>query len=138
MKIIAIDPGGTTGVAGYEDSLFYTGEVGAWETAVDYVLALEPDIVVCESFHITAQTLKVARSYDALYMIGTLKYELPKRGIELVMQTPSERQFATPKKLAAVGWKVKGDHATQATRHLLTYLFKTGRITALELSLGDC
>ena len=137
--VVAVDPGGTTGVAVWSrDAVLVYAQCDDWQQAVDYVLATHPDVIVCESFHITTQTAKKSRSYDALYMIGALLYECNKRGVPLTLQAPSERQFATPKKLAAIGWQPRGDHATQAARHLLTYLFKTGEITAMELHLGDC
>lgn len=141
MKIIAVDPGGTTGMAHWSDTAALPGlqwweQIDRWQSAVDQILLRKPDVVVCESYHITARTLKLARSYDALYMIGALEHYAHLGHFKLDMQPPSARTFATPKKLERLGWRPTGDHATQATRHLVVWLFEHGMITVEELS-GD-
>lgn len=137
MRIIAVDPGGTTGWAEWEaGKLTAFGQGEDWQATTTFLLSREPDILVVESFHITTETAKKARSYDALYMIGALGYEASLRGIRMAMQAPSMRMFATPKKLEAMGWKPRGDHAIQATRHLLTFLFDD-HIIGPEAFRGD-
>ena len=140
VRVIAVDPGGTTGYAEWdsERGLIAFGQIDEWMTACSLLLDRHPDVIVCESFRITVETAKKARSYDALYQLGVFKYECAKLGIAYDVQAPGDRMFATPKKLATMGWEPKGDHAKSATMHLLTWLFNNGHITPLELSLGDC
>ena len=142
MRILAIDPGGTTGWALWDDdsrAVTY-GHVVGWENAVDSIVdaCSEPTQLVCESYAITAQTLKLARCYDSLYIIGCL-YHLAHTdpNISLYMQTPSQaKSFGTNTKLERLGGGVKNGHAVDAARHLLVWLFENGRIEAKELS-GD-
>jgi len=144
--IIAIDPGGTTGFATWQDGFKAYGTFKHWRDCAakleeNIQLAQEEQyelVIVYETFSITQRTIKVARSYDALYLIGTIQYlSYNAPYITAVGQTPSEgKGFGTDKKLDRLGWDVKNAHAKDAARHLLVWLFNNGMIGVEELS-GD-
>lgn len=130
MRIIAVDPGSTTGYAIHDSKYhrFMSEQAPAYLALTRVKHALDHDIpqtdlVVCESFHISAQTLKKTRagSMDAIETIGALRYICRTRGIPFETQTPAERAFATNARLKQLGWRnpTPGGHADDAARHLL-------------------
>lgn len=145
MKILAFDPGGTTGVCGWHD---LAGIVMQQQLdIVNHHLALwtlleavKPDIVVYERFDFRQGKTKidmVAREY-----IGVIKlWQQQQPGVTLVPQTAAfGKGFWTNEKLKAARLYVPGSpHAMDATRHMLQYLtFKANDQTYLHmLTYGD-
>lgn len=86
------------------------------------------DLIVIEDFRISTATVKKTRQYDALYIIGALRYIAWKAGVNLEMHLPHEREFATNARLKEMGWRniTEGGHADDATRHLLVTLVRQG------------
>lgn len=139
MNIMTVDPGKMTGWAMYttEVDSFSSGQAPWFEHLQwfeDVYRAF--DVVVCESFVITAATIKKSRQNWSLEAIGTMKYLLAKQGRELVLQSPGEAKgFATPEKLKKVGWWLPGkDHAQDAARHMLTYVVRNSREIGFDLN----
>lgn len=149
MRIIAIDPGGTTGVATWGDDglaasqdtpdevLDYLADALAGRFAEDG----RPGLVVCESFTISGATLKMSRggSNTALETIGAARYLCRRAGVEFRLQSPAEAKgFSTDEKLRRIGW-LPGlpDHARDAARHLLLACVKCGLISAEEVMPPD-
>ncbi len=141
--MIAVDPGGTTGLVRWQDvtDSFEVHQL-SWEDTVRKVhgwllWADEADYfqttIVCERYTITMQTLKKSRQYEALYCIGgLLTLALLHEGIDFVLQTPAEAKgLAQDQALKNLGWydAVRGqEHARDALRHLVLFLVKTGRM----------
>jgi hypothetical protein len=136
MRIVAADPGGTTGVAVYDSAVgqesFQSFELPTWEAvhALDRMLdrlhtplAEWVDLLVCESFIISEGTLKKTRagSYAALESIGALRYLAQKHIIPFELQEPVAKGIATTERLKILGWHrpSKGGHQNDAARHLL-------------------
>ena len=133
MNVLAIDPGGVTGIAFYQDGI-YTGEevpngfdgmAHALSTAFSPLLPL--DAVVIESFTINAGTHKKDPGMfaDTTAIIGAVRYVASVYGIPVKMQTPAKaKAFATDDKLRRLGWydSTPGGHRNDAARHLLTFL----------------
>jgi len=90
--------------------------------------------VVCESYIVTANTLKKSRQNWSLEGIGVFRYLARTSDAEFTLQSPADaKTFATDEKLKAMGWHVPGrDHANDASRHLLLYCLKR-RIIPLTL-----
>lgn len=143
VTIVAIDPGGTTGIALLDsyagfDSFQVEGSFEEQANALKYQLtALAPDVVVCESFIITPNTGKLSsdeQKYYPLMLIGIIRCWCDTYELEYVAQTPSQRKFATDDKLKRLGWytPTKGGHANDAARHLLTYLANTNHKETLR------
>lgn len=128
MKVLAIDPGLTTGIATWED-----GEFTSLSMTIEqfYNLAHKmidwADVVVFESYTITLQTLKKSRGENwSLELIGIIRYLADRYEKPILPQAPSDAMgFASNKKLRALDWYTPGpDHPNDAARHLLLYLDK--------------
>lgn len=146
-RLLAVDPGGTTGLAsvGWYDNGdpcdFTSNEkpkpYEAWLQGLEgVILQVPPDAIVCERFTITSQTLTKAREYDALYIIGTLKYLCAREGITFALQSPSDaKRFCSDDRLKKIGWwkSTAGGHANDAARHAFLYSAKAGRINPVEV-----
>lgn len=130
MRILALDPGGTTGWTSYDDD---GGKVPAWGWGqleeedhhvqlYDLLDRQQPDVVVCERFtyrpHLPHAVL-ISRDY-----IGVATLWCKQNGVEIVMQMPAHAKgLWDDKKLKAVNlYQVNKRHANDATRHLLYYL----------------
>lgn len=136
--IVALDPGGTTGLAGLDGPTFWTAQLGPME-ACDWLWANQARLtaLVIESFVITQQTIRKARERAPMDVIGFVVWLAHHLGVPLTFQTPAEaKRFGTDEKLARVGWRVPGDHARDAARHLLLYGVKTGTINAKDVLHG--
>ncbi len=147
-QVIAVDPGGTTGLVRWQDVTdIYEAHQLTWEDTVRLVHgwlvhADEADFfqttIVVERYTITMQTLKKSRQYEALYCIGgLLTLALLHEGVDVVLQTPAEAKgLASDDTLRRLGWydAVRGkEHARDALRHLVLFLVKTGRMNPSRL-----
>jgi len=135
VKIIAVDPGATTGVAWTDFS-----EEGIPELNTSMPKGFEAactlferfggspyrsnfDLLVIERFSITAKTVTKTRegSNLAIELIGVAKWVALQCGLKVEEQSPADaKNFASDAKLRKIGWYTPGpDHARDATRHLL-------------------
>ncbi len=127
MKIFSVDPGMGTGWAFWDDGLLASfGETDheQFSKDIDQWFA-RLDVVVCEDYIITPQTLKKTRQLYSLHLIGFLKYRCLAVGTEFVLQKPGDaKRFADDDKLKLLDWwhPTKDGHQNDAIRHLLTYL----------------
>lgn len=143
MNVLAIDPGGTTGLATWRG-----GGFKSWQRPFDEALAMchqiialegAVDLVVCEGIAITAATLRKTRNVqDAIEYIGVVRYLSKCYGKEFVIQMPADKGFGTDSKLRHVGWwnGTTGGHANDAARHLLKLLADRREGPVLELLRG--
>ena len=131
MNVLAIDPGGVTGVALYHANTYTGTEVpDGFNGMVDYLMLFDAsrlDAVVVESFTINAGTHKKDPGMfaDTTAIIGAVRYVASVYGIPVKMQTPAKaKAFATDDKLRRLGWydSTPGGHRNDAARHLLTFL----------------
>lgn len=138
MRIIAVDPGGTTGLARVDTedlTTFASFEQPPLEAIATVELLTSSgtvDLVVMEDFRISQQTIKKTRQYDALWSIGAIRYLAWRDGIPVEMRTPGERDFATNARLKEMGWRnpSNGGHRDDASRHLLVTLVRRGDVAA--------
>ena len=138
MNILTADPGKMTGWAMYitETDDFSSGQLPWFEHLEWFEKVYRSfDVVISESFVITAATLKKSRQSWSLEAIGAMRYMLEKQGRNLVLQSPGEAKgFATPEKLKKVGWWLPGnDHAQDAARHMLTYVVRNSHEIGFDL-----
>ena len=133
---VAIDPGGTTGLAWliWEDGewLFGSDQIGdRYETEwwVDRTVGIttRDTTVIIERWDVRANTHQLTNQDDPRYIIGWVDgFCHFQPHVTYVEQTPAQaKRFGDDLKLKRMGWYVKGeDHARDAARHLLTYLAK--------------
>lgn len=133
--IMAVDPGGTTGVAWlvkivdahgvhYE---FGSAEVpdGRFGFIEQFHRLAEVHVIerlIVEDFIINSGTVKKTQQVDPWRLVGYLEGWAHQHGVPLVLQTPSTAKgFGSDEKLKFLGWHrpSKGGHANDAARHLL-------------------
>jgi hypothetical protein len=144
MRIMGIDPGGTSGVAIIEvpwDETRYIPEptahvmdtqiVSSWgpdnESVGRQISRIirdyQPDLIAVEQFTITQRTVRHTRQPDALWIIGGVRFLADIAGIPVHLQ-PSSLAKTTwdADRLTTTGWAkvVKQKHARDALRHALT------------------
>ena len=128
-RMIAIDPGKTTGVAVWsgdvhadqdEDWLRCCHRLEAWLAAWS-----GPTVVVIERFIINVNTVGNSQAPWSLELIGVARYLAHKYGADYVLQTPADaKNFMKDERLKKLGWHRKGKvHANDALRHLGLYVF---------------
>jgi hypothetical protein len=136
VRIVAVDPGGATGLARYDSEtdalealqlppleacawVEQSLSTGTWDACPPGAGA---DLVVAEFFTISGGTLKKSRggSYDALHTFGAVKYLAWRAGVEFASQRPAEAMgLVSDGVLRAMGMYVTGDHARDAVRHVV-------------------
>ena len=129
MRLLAIDPGHTTGIA-YKDfsydqkptTYMPVGFSACTRMISDLMLGF-PDLVIVERFTINLATTKKSRggSNEAIELIGVTRYFCEFYGSEMAQQSPADaKNFCSDEKLKRLGWYVPGpDHARDALRHLV-------------------
>lgn len=138
MKVLAVDPGGSTGMALYQGNGEMIEHYEAWAepepmraitVARNAMRGGDADVIVCESFTIGAGTLKKSRAGTSvtIEMIGALRWLTHFTGKAFVLQPPADAvRFSSDEKLKRLGWWSYNDHARSATRHLVLYLARSG------------
>lgn len=142
MRILALDPGGSTGWTTYDDESgaddlwrhgVFTGQhhLALWE----FLNETQWDVVIYERFQYQRRELDkgVSLVLDSVQYIGVTElwharvvdaYEYYKP--TLVCQTPAQaKNLWTDDKLKKVGLWTTSPHSRDATRHLLYYLTVT-------------
>lgn len=138
MRILAVDPGKTTGLAIRSgDDKPATWQLPV-EDAVDMCeeyLTLQPrTLVVCESF-IPRPGAKTWQP-DAVETIGVLRTLCRWHGHVFELQSPADaKRFSTDAKLKKVGWykSTRGGHVNDALRHMLLGAVRHNIIAAEDL-----
>lgn len=121
---IALDPGGTSGVAIYRNGEFNSMELAYpfWEQSLlihSFLIDPSLDKVIYEKYTITQHTAKLSQQPEALMLIGVIEFLAHDK---CVPQMPSAaKSFCPDAALKAVGWwnPTVGGHANDASRHLL-------------------
>ena len=146
MNVLAVDPGKTTGIAtwyGERHLAFAVPREVAERTVHQWLMDCpkgEDNLLVFESFTITAQTLKKSRDgQEAIEFIGVGRYLARLASVAFETQSPSDAfSFSTREKLKALGWKTPGpgDHSRSASQHLLLALVRHQAIDLAALARG--
>ena len=111
---LAVDPGGTTGLAWIIDGIFDSGQLAGGRDAFaeyfEWAQAMQLTHIICEDFIITGQTAKKTPQPDALRIIGYLELWAQVRKVPFTLQTPSQAKgFSTDAKLKALGFDSNRD-----------------------------
>lgn len=127
LRILGIDPGGTTGLASWNDGTWdvrqlpadevpaYTREWISWPWA-------EELHVVCERFVPSARAMTFQP--DALELIGYTKYLCKEKGISFTLQSPATAKTLFPNPLLkTIGAYTKSTpHGLDAARHVALWM----------------
>lgn len=131
-KVVAVDPGKTTGIAAWNGVMMHSWEVpGGVLSGVRAVRHLldENTVLVYEKFEILASTVRtdLTDAYTTLYINGGLLVAAADAGCRVREHRPKDKAFGSDRTLRAVGWYTReGDgHANDAARHLLKFLTDT-------------
>jgi len=141
MKILAFDPGGTTGVCfsntqnlKFDYSKKYFNSIVQWtDNVIDFLPLKEcieettPDLVVVESFKLYPwkAKAKIWDDFEEVQKIGAIKLTCLANNIELVLQGANQKKFFKDKKLKEFNlYKNKTPHERDAIRHNLIYIMK--------------
>lgn len=137
MKILSLDPGGTTGVAflSFDETSVELEKVeqvkGGLEGFIAWYLELDTpiDIIVCESF--TLRPGVHGADLSPTYVIGAL--EALARGKEIVYQEPKLKPLCDDTRLKKMAFFQTGlRHANDAVRHGIIYLRNKKHMPTLE------
>lgn len=139
MIILALDPGGTTGMSvcnyvddGVDDFVgeWRFGQIGPqphhealWTLMADLCIPGIELRIVCESFEYRNNS-RAGLVLDSVEYIGIVKLFVARYGVPLTMQTASMgKGFTKDQNIKKLGlWQSGKKHANDATRHLLYYL----------------
>jgi len=155
FRVIALDPGGTTGWATYSaqtssyistagkqylyaDEEWACGQIGPEEHHLDLYEFLElqhihDTVVVCESFEYRNYRHRDNLNLMSKEYIGVTKLFGQERDVPVVFQTAgAAKPFVTDQKLKKMGlWYPGQKHAMDAMRHLVFHLVNKNRRTDL-------
>lgn len=128
-KVMAIDPGKTTGVAKY-DLLTRTKDAEQFTDTALLLKALQayqPDVVVMETFRPRPDKALAICGQDvyASEVIGAVKAFCESSAITVVMQQPAVKNTVRQKLLEYCGlWRITKSlpHARDAIKHLVAYV----------------
>lgn len=133
-RIIALDPGGTTGWALYDvdsdnNEKWTCGQIGPHEHHDELFSHLErlhvqSFTVVCESFEFRQNAQRNNLNLMSKEYIGIVKLFGQQRNVPVVFQTAGQaKPFVTDEKLKIMGHYTPGmKHARDAYRHLILYM----------------
>lgn len=132
MRILGIDPGGTTGMVEcrltddhpLEIVTWSENDLFMWADTFERVLTdRRPNIIIAESW-VPLQSAPYADPNDACQPLGVCRWLARRAGVEVVMQQPRRRHGVTDKALKDSGYWIRGGagHARQALKHVLVYV----------------
>ena len=138
MRVLAVDPGVTTGLAHYDGTEPPRAEQHpALDALIVAALIVRDgvDLVASEAFVISAGTLRKSRDgQTSIEVIGALRWLCHEHGVRFELQPAAEAlKLVTNDKLRALGWWCQGDHARDASRHLAYAMARHGAIDRARL-----
>lgn len=123
MNVVALDPGGTTGVATWDGEIVHAFEMDQkrhHRELYTYLNKLAPTALVVENF---TWTTTPAALYSVEYIGVCELYAQHRPGMKYVLQGREYKQFWDNNKIKALGlWLPGKPHAVDAIRHLLYYI----------------
>ena len=115
VRVLALDPGVATGLALYDDSFpssdplrLVTAEMDQMTTCDRAKVIVQSSTypvaaVVCESYRITAETIRKTRQTASLEIIGCICWLCHESGVPFLLQSPDDaKRFMPDAKLKAL------------------------------------
>jgi hypothetical protein len=137
VRIVALDPGGTTGIATYDDVNGQGEEWAIWQLGPEehhaalwrylsnsFMPFSGNQVIVCESFEFRQNRQRDNINLMSREYIGVVKLFSETHGIPVVFQTAGAgKGFVSDEKLKIMDMWVPGKkHAMDARRHLIYYM----------------
>jgi hypothetical protein len=129
--LIGVDPGKTSGLAVLDGDDFWSVDLDDPLDVCDEVHRMlrwkRPTVVAVERYTFTRAAGRMTRQYDALEVIGALRYICHTSGVSFVLRGASESaRVGSPAVLRALGWWARGfDHRNRAAAQLALLLQQT-------------
>lgn len=125
MRILALDPGGTTGWAIFSDDTIYGGQLAGQHHYDLYLLMRDrdPNVIVYETFEYRNKS-RSGLVLDSKEYIGIIKLYAEINEVDIKAQTPAQAKgFVTDDKLKKLKLYQPGmPHLNDAMRHLIYYI----------------
>lgn len=118
MRVLAIDPGDTIGIAIYDDGSVSGGTMNWCSELDDLLMTFRPSTVIAENFFIRRG--KPSNYHSAIKQIGVIEYLCDHYGIQCELQSPTILRTM----MKHVPDEVKISHIRSAVSHLLYFLLK--------------
>lgn len=138
MRVLAFDPGHTTGWACFDKgqhinhNLVDRGTIKDWHGVDKLIETCKPDVIVYEIFRLYAHkaSFKTWDSFLEVEVIGVIRYLAELNNIPILGQTPNDgKHFFDEKRLKALSLWDGTTHVRDATGHALYFLtFNTGKV----------
>lgn len=137
MRVVAVDPGKTTGLAYMtRTGHVLTGEVFDWRSVREVVANMLPLQIHVEEFRITAATASKTAAPWSLKCYGALETYAWENDILFSHAASTVKSTVTDAHLRAAGlWKNKSPHERDALRHLVLALAKMNDPWAVSVLL---
>ncbi len=125
MRLVAVDPGKTTGVAWLENGKPLTCNVCEWRQVKHVVAELSPEIIHVEEFRVNASTASKTAAPWSLKCYGALEVYAWENALLFSHAASTVKSTVTDSHLRAAGlYKNKSPHERDALRHLVLALAK--------------
>ena len=123
LRVLALDPGGTTGWCFLAEGEMAGGSFILWEGIAKLIKRYNPNVILYETFILRAGAAKrlIGNSFPAAQVIGVIRYLSAEYNIPCYSQSPSMRTGIVLKPL-----KEFDRHARDAAKHGIRYCIKQG------------
>ena len=136
MRVIAVDPGKTTGLAWLDNGEPVTREVHEWRQVRHVVAELEPEMIHVEEFRVNASTASKTAAPWSLKCYGALEVYAWENALLFSHAPSTVKSTVTDARLRVAGlWKNKSSHERDALRHLVLALAKMNDPWAVSVLL---
>lgn len=124
MKVLALDPGETTGYVVFNQDKHEIVESGQFPYIQELERLIELcDFVIIEKFELFPHKAKeqIGSTFPTCEVIGVAKYLCGKFNRDYILQRPLDQSFFNDAKLKILGFRTNRKHANSAIKHLLHY-----------------
>lgn len=123
MKVLAFDPGETTGYCVLDDGTLSGGSFPMWSEVPKLIKGWVPTVIVCEDFVLYPKKARylIYDRFKTVKVIGVIEYVASLHDIPVVLQMAS---LGKSIKLRRIGGLSR--HAHDATRHAIYYANRNG------------
>lgn len=145
--LVGVDPGLMTGISAVDitdlndPQLLWTDEwtIEEFHGKIEDLMSAGNVSIVIEAYIITVETAKKSPQPWSLNLIGVVHFLAQKYGVEVTMQSPAQKQFATNDRLRQVGFWEKGTegHSQDSLRHIMVRILSMNRRWASKLIIPD-